>query len=166
GVGALRGRELQRPEQRLECRYLVLHALQEVSNPELAHADAHRLGLAAADHGDGDAGAEQCLDAVTVLGAERFRLDAGGGQPRASVRDPAVDVESREPDAARDPVRRGRAHILPARNRSWMLSAPTSRRASPVTRRPLILCSSSMCTASAASTSGAIVLQLRCMTAA
>src|SRR5690606_41245394 len=96
---------------------------------------------------------------------EGFEFGAVGHEIQSAVGQHAVDVEDCQADVA-GPFQQGQfgCHTTPARSRSCMFRAPTGRPWSSITKRPLILLSSMIFSASAAGMPWPMVLQPRVMT--
>src|SRR5690606_32413478 len=139
---------------------LVFTALDQVLDAEVGGATFHQGGLAAADDGGFHAGGDQQLDAVAVQGIEGLELGAVGHEVQPPVGKHTVHIEDREANVA-GPFQQCqiRVHTTPALSRSCMLSAPTGLPSPSTTNSPLILPSSMIFNASAASTPWRAVLQ-------
>src|SRR5690606_23823607 len=137
---------------------LVFAALVQVLDAEvLCAALDHRSG-AAADDGAGHAGGDQHLDAVAVQGVEGLEFAAVDQEIQTAIGEDSVHVENGQFHRLGALLQVSCHHITPARSRSCMFSAPTGRFSSSITTRALILWSSIIFRASAASISARAVL--------
>src|SRR5690606_6373491 len=118
---------------------------------------------ASADAGRAYARGDQHLDAVAVEGVEGLEFAAVFEKVQAAIGKHAVDIEYRQFYRA-GALQQVTHHITPARSRSCMLRAPTGLFCSSTTTRALILWSSMIFRASAASMSARAVLPRGVMT--
>ena len=115
---AICGSHFETRNQFVECGNLVFSDLDHVAHAEFGHALVDCCRLAAADHGNLDAGIKQLAHAETILSRKRFGFDAVVGKIKAAVGKYAVDIESDEASIEQRIVRCRGAHMIPARNKS------------------------------------------------
>src|SRR5690606_30704226 len=136
----------------------VLAALEQVRDTQVPGPAFDHRGLAPADDRRGHARGHQHLDAMAVEGIEGLEFAAVLEEVQAAIGKHAIDVEHRQLDrlAALHQVLVHRVaphHITPARSKSCMFRAPTGRSSWSTTTSALILWSSMIFRASAASIS-------------
>src|SRR6185436_14653450 len=148
------------PDQLLEYGQFVLDSLEDIFDAQLRGALGDGLRAAAGEQGTGHAARREHLQAVAVVRREGLQLLARRAVEQRAVGEHAVDVEDHQPHRARAsqnvsraPFSRDRLQITFARNRSCMLSAPSSAPRASTTSSWLTLCFSMICTASTASAS-------------
>src|SRR6185369_242927 len=142
-----------------EDEKLVVDSLVHFADAELARAQRDRGRAAAREQRDGDAGGGEHLEAVAVVRGKGLERLAARAVPEGAVREDAVDVENHQADAPRPSpdLLSDLFQITLARNRSCMLSAPTSSPPASITSSWFTLCASISCTASTASASDRIM---------
>jgi hypothetical protein len=95
---ALRGRQLQFPQQSTQRGVLIRLSLDNVSDPQFATPGTHHLRLAPRDHGYFDPGFAHLLYSVTVADVEYLQSFAARPEVEAAVGHDAVDIQHQEPN--------------------------------------------------------------------
>src|SRR5690606_1975176 len=149
--------EAQLGKQLVQYDQLVFAALVKVLDAEVLRTSFDDGRLAPADDRRAYARVDQHLDAMPIQRVEGLELAAVGKEVKPAVGEYAIDIEYRQADIA-GALQKLVHHITPARSRSCMFKAPTGRFCSSMTTNALILLSSMIFRASAASMSAVAVL--------
>ncbi len=127
-------------------------------NAEVLRAALDHRRLAPTDDGGAHAGVDQHLDAVAVQGVEGLEFAAVGEKVQATVGQYAIHIEDGQADVTCALQKMFVHYMTPARSRSCMFRAPMGSSCSSITTSELILWSSMIFSASAASISALAVL--------
>ncbi len=152
-IGYFRVAQAKFGQQFVEHDQLVLAPLIKVLDTEVLRSTLYHGRLAPADDRGAHAGVDQHLDAVAVQCVERLELAAVGQEIKAAIGEHTIDVEDRQANVAGALQQVFVHYITPARRRSCMFSAPIGNSWSSTTTSELILWSSMIFRASAASIS-------------
>ena len=151
-------------QQSVQHHQLVFATLINMGNAQVHRPTFDRRGLAAADNGCLHTRGHEHLDALAVECVEGVELAAVFKKVQVSVGQHTVDVEDGQFDLFAALQQVSTHYITPARNKSCMFRAPTGRSSPSTTTSALILWSSMIFRASAASISARPVLPWAVMT--
>src|SRR5690349_24940656 len=113
---------------------------------QLPATDVHHLRLPAGDHRNFDTCPGDLFDSVAVPDMELLERFSARSEKQASVRENAIDIQYQHADGGGGFPWHA-AQTTPARNRSWMFSAPIRRPCSSATGRAVMRYTSIRCTA-------------------
>ena len=136
---------------------LVVRALGDVADAELARAPRPRPRLAPGDDGDGDAGGRDLLDAVAVAHVEGLQQLALRAVVQPAVGEHAVHVEHQQPHAAQRRLSNRSSTLRsqhPGAQQVVHVERADQRARASTTGSAVMRCFSMRCAASAASSVG------------